>query len=334
MQVAHYRQQAFQARSDYEVLKSEFDRFVSEQGKEAEVNQQQLVATRTSLQRHIDDLHRRLDAVAADDLPRTVERLKSQLEASERQWTEENHQVTLSGIRCHHCLRLGQSGDGSDTLSWSVHNASSSSCCCRPALSCPQELLLLWCCGFRLLLSFSLLHTWRSLTVATPLCQSPPSRMPLLRQLRSAAMVSKSALHEKKEEHRREVAALRAHIVGIEADAANCDRLLKTAQAEVQRLSAGLKDAQLKHHAMEARLADSAAALTVAQQGGAAVASQPTRHGEEAGACQWSLQSMGRSDAFGCGHSGIVAGCSIGSNGSRSAGSSPSPRSMVGDACV
>ncbi len=59
------------------------------------MNQLALRGTRETLQKQISELHKKLDMAAIDDLPRTVDRLKTQLDVSERQWTEENQQVPL-----------------------------------------------------------------------------------------------------------------------------------------------------------------------------------------------------------------------------------------------
>lgn len=91
-----FRAESYDYRSKFEVLQEEYTSFVEAQAKEAESNQTLLKATRDGLQRTIDELQRRVDAHAMDDTPRQLNRLKTQLEISERQWADENQQVRLT----------------------------------------------------------------------------------------------------------------------------------------------------------------------------------------------------------------------------------------------
>jgi chromosome segregation ATPase len=91
--VEYFSADAFDLRSKLEVMKLEYDRTVEERGKDAEEFQRELRRERETLQHHISELQRRLDAQAVDDLPRKLERVKAQLELSEKQWAEENHTV-------------------------------------------------------------------------------------------------------------------------------------------------------------------------------------------------------------------------------------------------
>jgi chromosome segregation ATPase len=91
--VERYRSEAFDYRSKYESLQDEYSGFVDSQAKEAEANQTLLKATRDALQRQIAELHKQLDLHAVDDTPRQLERLKTHLEVSEKQWSDDNTRV-------------------------------------------------------------------------------------------------------------------------------------------------------------------------------------------------------------------------------------------------
>jgi hypothetical protein len=92
--VERYRTEAFDFRSKYESLQEEYGGFVDSQAKDAEANQTLLKTTRDALQRQIADLHKQLDAYAVDDTPRQLERLKTQLDVSEKQWSDDNTRVS------------------------------------------------------------------------------------------------------------------------------------------------------------------------------------------------------------------------------------------------
>ena len=80
-------------RTKYETLQDEYSGFVDTQSKEAEAGQAMLKTVRDTLQRQISELQRQLDTHAMNDTPRHLERLKTQLDISEKQWADENSKV-------------------------------------------------------------------------------------------------------------------------------------------------------------------------------------------------------------------------------------------------
>jgi hypothetical protein len=91
-------------------------------------------------------------------------------------------------------------------------------------------------------------------------------------QLRAACQSAKSALQEKREEHKRDVAHLRTQLAALDAEKANADRLLRGAEAEIVRLSGALKEAQLRQHALQAAVTHSATQVAALAEAGASAA--------------------------------------------------------------